>query len=250
MFDDRQNSIDVKKAWRCPDGEVRAMWDILPKVPLSVRETFKTLLRARQEMILGGLALVPDYVQSRLVKIDPYLRCRWDFSYRKIGLDTPLRPCWVIERVDTSIPAWIKIMHYHDENEDPKPLGEETLVDIELTLRRDDLQRFPTIADYIAFKREEARLKRVENDKRGNEMVSAAVDKLGMNRIQQFIRVEHAIKTGEKIDVYGADAKFMNSVWEHQKRNGPATVPGHNEAINPGMAPGRYTRMPNTDRDM
>jgi len=229
----------TQKAWLCPNGEVKSMIDIRDRVPLSVRHIFTSKISDKQQQVMSGLALTPEWVQESLFALDPYLRIRWDFFPPK---DKGFQPSFLIERVDTALRAWLPIFWHVTDDGAPKRLSLWDVYDILQTLREADMRQAESPEEYIAMKRERARLKRQENDRRGEARILAAVDSLTTRQIKQFVEVERAIKFGETIRAKGSDAAFLNMVWDRQKQFGYAPIPGSQAAFNPGMAPGKYSR--------
>lgn len=230
------------KAWRCPDGEVKTMIDIRERVPLSSRGMFSRLIDHRRELITCGVLGCEgpaNWMQEQLFAIDPYLRLRWDYTHKAPPENRTISPCFVVERVDTALRAWLPIFYHCTPEGQPLRLGIREFYEIIDRLREGDMRRFPDPDSYLEYKRDKARKVRMANDAKATDKYLTAVDSLSDKQIHAFIAVERAIKTGEGIRALGGDARFLNAVWERQKQFGYAPIPGSREAFNPHMQPGK-----------
>jgi hypothetical protein len=76
------------------------------------------------------------------------------------------------------------------------------------------------------------------NEDKANEKVLAAVDSLSSRQVKEFIDVERARHTGEKITHHGPDLKFMERLQAEQKKNPAQVSPDQGpDCGNPGMHP-------------
>lgn len=81
-----------------------------------------------------------------------------------------------------------------------------------------------------------------ENERKSTEKVLTAVDSLSSQQISNFVAVERARHTGEKIIHHGADLKFMERVAEQQKTSPAPPDDMGKYCGNPGMHPKVYKR--------
>jgi hypothetical protein len=88
---------------------------------------------------------------------------------------------------------------------------------------------------------ESARVRK-QNEDAATDKVLAAVDSLSQKQIENFLAVERARHTGEKLIHHGADLKFVEHVEELQKTTPPPPADMGNLCDNPGMNPKVYTR--------
>lgn len=81
------------------------------------------------------------------------------------------------------------------------------------------------------------------NDDRATERVMDAVDSLSARQRAEFIAVERARHTGEKIVHHGPDLKFMERLEKQEKSNPAEVSPDMGpDCGNPGMNPKLYKR--------
>jgi len=82
------------------------------------------------------------------------------------------------------------------------------------------------------------------NEEKATEKVMAAVDSLSQKQIDNFLAVEKARHTGDKIVHHGADLRFMEHLEEQQKAGQVAEVSPDmgQDCGNPGMNPKLYKR--------
>jgi len=80
------------------------------------------------------------------------------------------------------------------------------------------------------------------NEQRSTDKVLAAVDSLSSKQIGNFVAVERARHTGEKLIHHGPDLRFVEHVAEVQKTNPPIPEDQGEHCGNPGMAPNVLTR--------
>jgi len=176
-----------------------------------------------QQQLLAGVANPTAGVWTGILnrELDPLLRMRLDF---KLGfvLDRWVSDwnCWAV--VGTL--GWSRI----------RP----DLVDY---LKSRDMQRYGA-EKYLAMKRKQAAKVCEANERKSTEKVLAAVDSLSSKQVENFVRVEQARHTGEKLVHHGPDLRFVEHVAEAQKTT-PAIPDDMGQYCgNPGMNPKVYTR--------
>jgi hypothetical protein len=86
-------------------------------------------------------------------------------------------------------------------------------------------------------KDEESAKVRESNEKASTEKVLAAVDSLSAKQIENFVAVERARHTGEKLIHHGPDLKFVEHVEELQKTTPAPPEDMGKYCANPGMNP-------------
>ena len=138
--------------------------------------------------------------------------------------------------------CWVPVLFVCDtEFDPPKPLPINSYW--WWSLKKADMQAADNAKELLRQKRAAAAAaRRAEIKKENDERVRAAVDSLSTRQIKQFVEVENAIQTGEKIESHGSDERFLDHVWGNQKRGQFANVPT-GRSINPGMHPRRYKRQ-------
>lgn len=160
-------------------------------------------VRARRAEVEAGLSpSTAAHWTARLRSLDPQLRLRWDFTQG-----------WVVER---AVPEWGCWAICGVLGQRCVPLN---LIEI---LRRGDMQRYSP-KEYLAMKREAAAQVAASNEKAGNEKVLAAVDKLSEKRCKEFLEVEDAIRTGDKIVAHGATEKSLAHIMQSEARHRQAS---------------------------
>lgn len=222
------DNTEVIKAWACPDAELQTMVRILPHCPLSCRDQYRQCIQLHKEYIESGLVVVPWEYQSILQRLDPYLRLRWDMQCQ----------CYIIERIDTSLRAWVRLFRWANDDDSPRPLSVESCREIVGKLQASDMRRASTPEEYLQIKRDKAKAIRDANDVAQTERLMAVIDSMSGKQISEFISAERAIATGERIDVRGDDAKTLNMWHDMGKAGAMPSLPGQDQAVNPGMAPG------------
>jgi hypothetical protein len=80
------------------------------------------------------------------------------------------------------------------------------------------------------------------NEQKSTDKVLAAVDSLSSKQIENFVSVERARHTGEKLIHHGADLRFVEHVDKVQKTNPAIPVDQGEHCGNPGQAPHVITR--------
>lgn len=156
-------------------------------------------VRNRRAEVEAGLSpSTASHWTARLRLLDPQLRLRWDFSQG-----------WVIER---AVPEWGCWAVCGVIGHRCVPLN---LIEI---LRRGDMQRYSP-SEYLAMKRESAAKVRESNEKRSNDAVLGAVDKLTDKRCKEFLEVEQAVRSGETIVAHGATEKSLKHIMDSERKH-------------------------------
>jgi hypothetical protein len=200
----------------------------------------RVIANERREMLHSGLACVPKVYQEQIAAYEPLLRIRWDFWGGHYVVDR-----WIKENN-----AWMIVMKWIFPDETPRRLGPFSVAEMIDFLNQGDTHRFRNAKDYIEFKRVKAEKIREARDKESTEQVLEAVDRMSSKSIEQFINVERALHTGEKIIAHGSDEKFLDRVHAKTKealaKGEPLDHPA--AADNPGMNPLKYKRKYNRKR--
>lgn len=187
-------------------------------------------VRNRMEIIAAGVMQAPPWFQAELKRIDPCLRARWDcWEY-----------CWVIERYAKPLHQYLLVLRCRDDENQPVALTDALLAE----LKEGDTWRFSSPGKYLAFKREKAARQRLRNELMGQDRLRDKVDRMSRKQIREFIDVERAIRTGEKIVAHGPMEKFLEDAHENTRKAEAAgqRLDDPRMAINPGMNPLIYER--------
>lgn len=209
-----------------------AQANILPQLPLS--DTTEGMGQATAEAwLVDHLARWESgYIQGSchrsivqlLKSVDPLLTLRWDFDEQKYSID----------RYAPELGCYLTIFYWSHT------LGEGGA--IRAILLASDMQRYDTPQDYHSLKQElvDAALKR--QDKARAEAALAAVDQLTDARIRNFMAVERAMQIGEKVNVTGEDARWLNKSYDLTQR-GLIPEIDPRACVNPSMHPFKHRRM-------
>lgn len=228
---DRTSDPEVIKAWSCLDAELQTMESILPRLPMAVREDYKKCIQYHKDYIESGLTPISWEYQEILQALDPYLRLRWDMQCR----------CYIIERVDTGLRAWIRLFRWANDDGSPKNLSLSACREIVAKLQASDMRRWATPHEYLQHKRRKAQEIQRSNAAKVEDELYGVIDDMTNRQIKEFIDVERAIATGERVDVVGQDAATMN-MWHELAKAGYGPMDGLDlpddcEAINPHQSP-------------
>lgn len=205
---------------------------------LSDRAQLSQAIELRKAVIVSGLAhpVAQRWTKKLKAEVEPLLRMRFDPQlgfvidrwvaeqnwWQKIpgviGFQEP-RP-GLCERMRNQYDMWKKATP--KENEDA----------IAGRARHPIMQEKDAASDKIKQANEDA----------ATNKVLAAVDSLSKKQIENFLAVERARHTGEKIIHHGADLKFMETVEEAQKATPPPPEDMGEHCGNPGMNPKVYKR--------
>lgn len=185
------------------------------------REPIKRQLYDRKAWVEAGVLYPGAEHWSRKLRaeLDPWLRLRFDFYQG-----------WMLERFHSECWRIVGCLGFKRIQPD--------FVDF---LRSRDMQAVGA-NEYLRRKRADADKVRESNEKKSTEKVMAAVDSLSSRQISQFVAVERARHTGEKIIHHGEDLKFMEHVEEKQKTEPAPPAEMGQYCANPGMNPKLYRR--------
>lgn len=222
--------------------EIVQMQEFLDKggvLDLDDRARVNAMIEVRKAQIVAGLAnpVSLRWTLKLRLEVEPLLRMRFCpvFGY-------------VIDRWISSGPFWQQIpgtIGFHE----PKP----GLCD-RMRNQYDMWKKSTPKDDEKAIKNQARHPRLLEADKvsdqvkavnreKGDDIVRAAVDSLPIGRVQQFLDVERARHTGEKVVHHGPDLTFVERADEAGKKNRKLGKRGpRQKSINPGMRPDRYVR--------
>lgn len=186
--------------------------------------------------LTAGRVWARDYqhIERKLKEVDPNLCIRWEFNHPDSTEEHPIYGMPAIDRFVPELGYYWTICYWSHRFGEGQALRQ--------VLIEGDMQR----PDYLKNKKLAVELAKEYQAKRRIEMAGEAIEQLTLKRAQEFIAVEHALQTGEKINSYGTDAAMLNRMYENTKRMramGVPELPGENMAINPGMKPGDYFRF-------
>lgn len=238
--------VSVINNW--PDYEVKMITDLMNKFPDPAQAELDQ--QDRRQKVEAGLIRaqsLPEAVVEQLKQIDPLTRFRWDYDME----------CWAVDRAVDSYQAWFPVIVW-----DKHFFGPEGLFD---AMREGDMQRFSDPKEHLKAKREAAAKKEKENEQAHTDRMRGTLDGLSKKQIDNFMAVENALITGEKIYVRGSDADTLNRMYKATKdfdarvaqaemeldHADPSELKriaeslrskGMSNSINPGMKPGQYQR--------
>lgn len=182
-------------------------------------------IRGRVEFVRAGLEKCPVWFTRKLQRFDADLRLRWDFY----------KEHWVIERLNR-LDGYFHACGIWD-----KPLGDPLIE----SLREGDLWKM-TPGEIIKKVHDAAEKQQRANDHSITEEFGGAIDRMTNKQVQEFVDASEAMVTGEEIIPKGDDAKFMQRLYDKNlelKAKGLEVPDNSNQAMNPGMKPGRYVRQ-------
>lgn len=184
----------------------------------------RAMIMDRCQAFDSGRFHAPHWFNLRLRQIDPCLQLRWEFY----------QGCWVVDRFARNLRCWLPVVIWKDDAGRPRPL-DNTLLE---AIQEGDMWRFPSAQAYLAYKRERAAKVRAENERKGDEKLLDAIDRMSRRQIENFIEVERAFQTGETIEAHGEDYKTLERMNEAgRKARSKGIQPERATAINPGMHP-------------
>jgi hypothetical protein len=205
---------------------------------LNDRAALQQAIEQRKAELVAGLA---DPVAQRWTKklqkeVEPLLRMRFS---PKFG--------YVIDRWVESEGYWHQIPGTIGFQEPRPGLCERMKSQYDMWKRstpKDDEAAKQGKARHPILREKDAQSAKVReaNDKKATDKVLAAVDSLSQKQVEQFVAVERARHTGEKLIHHGADLRFVEHVAELEKTNPPPPEDMGEACGNPGMNPKVYTR--------
>lgn len=200
---------------------------------LNDRAAFQAMIESRKSEILAGLAdSVARYWTRKLQKeVEPLLRMRFSPRFGYV-IDR-----WIAEQgFWHQVPGAIGF-------QPPKPgLCHRMKNQYDMWKQSSPKEDQDAIANRarhpILQKKDEASQKILAaNEKASTDRVLAAVDSLSSKQIENFVAVERARHTGEKLIHHGADLKFVEHVEEVQKTTPAIPEDQGKYCGNPGMHP-------------
>jgi hypothetical protein len=215
-------TLDTIGADLAPDIVLKSLIDMLPKVKeLDIRANVKEAIALRRSVIQVGLLTAkeahPDVIRD-LEQLDPTLRLRKGYDGEEAGK-------WVVDKfVQYGSNAWVPIFAVEGD-----------LTNLVSYLKEHDMQRFSSPAEYLRHKRAKADKIKQDNKKRADDEMREAIDLLPRRSVKQFLEVERALATGEKIIPGGDDAVRLNKIYEETKKHPPIKCtplnPGHDPRV-------------------
>jgi hypothetical protein len=223
--------------------QIKVMLDFLEHggcLELSDRAAMEAAIEHRKQELLTGLAnpLAKKWTKKLRKEVEPLLRMRFcpRFGY-------------VIDR-------WVAEMGYWHQIpgtcgfEGPRPgLCERMKTQYDMWKKsspKEDQDAMAGKARHPILKEKDQQSAKViqENERKATEKVLAAVDSLSAKQIENFVTVERARHTGEKIIHHGQDLRFMEMLEEKEKTGTAAEVSPDMgpDCANPGLNPKLYKR--------
>jgi hypothetical protein len=207
---------------------------------LGDREQFQAAIELRKAEIVSGLAhpIAKRWTKKLQKEVEPLLRMRLD---PRLG--------FVIDRWVEAEGYWHKIPGAIGFEEPRSGLCERMRTDYDMWKKstpEDDKKAMRNEARHPILKQKDQVSAKVlkANEQKATEKVLAAVDSLSTKQVENFLAVEKARHTGEKIVHHGPDLRFMEHLESEQKKGNAAEVsPDMGEDCgNPGMNPKVYKR--------
>lgn len=183
------SSTPVADRWLW-DEEILALDNLLAfHPPEPERSTFVEIIHDRRQMLASELA--ERVFLTEIVKRDVHhqLRARSDFRNPRIVIEqwVPALQCWLTSGTfDLDTPSHIIVRN----------------------LRMGD-PRFETPQEALDRQRAASAKRRAQIDAESDLKIKDAIANLSSERLDQFIAVEQALKTGETITSRGDDARFL-----------------------------------------
>lgn len=204
--------------------------EIIPRLDDQAMRTFGEIYLYDQIAKLQvGRIMAKDHpqIERMMWQVDPCLRLRWEFEhpdsneYKQFGM-------WAIDRFVKELGYFWTIFYW-----DCKTLEEGTA--LRQLLWESDMQR----PGYHADKKLKHELILKAQEKKRSEIALAAIDELTDAQCKQFVDVETALATGEKIHVRGKDADQLNRMYEETKKRDAMGL----NALIPGAGTGPGAQM-------
>lgn len=221
------------------DQDTQAMFTASERLCGEERERMIRRAHERMSMIDAGLMRVENICPSFQAKISefcPELRVRYDFDKDNLVIEHfhPQTKWQIIGGGE-----WRK----HDDGSLYSP---EAMIHL---LKAGDIQQKGT-AKYLEEKRTAAVTAQKSNDHAHNQKVGKQIDKMSNRQVKQFIDVQNAIRTGEKVVPLGADAHFLDKANQQGKKEAASIGKSISKAVrndrkaamNPGQHPLIYKR--------
>jgi hypothetical protein len=180
------------------DSEARSMEILVEHLdPEQIAPLYPRIRRGIMDRIQAceaGLYHPHRQFEKQLQQIDPLLRLRWNV----------FEECYVVDRWTPAERCYTTVLTWKDEN-GPRNLDGALFQ----TLRDGDTWQYATWQDYLKAKHAKSAARRAQIKKEGNERIAAAVDGLTKARAQNFMEVEQAFKTGERVIFHGASEQSL-----------------------------------------
>lgn len=217
-----------------PTLQLKTMVDMVPKIWPADRPAHQARIYDHQHDVLAGLASVPSWVQEKLQEVEWRLRLR--FSHED--------GCFVVERLAPHDNCYTELAKWQNEDGSPRRIGPQDILDLTDLLRAGDMQRYRTPADFLRAKHTHAAEIRARNEAASTDRVLDVVDRMSSKQISEFVQVEQAIHTGERVVAHGNTERFLERAHTQTKKAEAEGIVLDNPvaAINPGMAPKVYHR--------
>jgi hypothetical protein len=183
------------------DVETETMMSLISALTFKGTETcsqVRRMIRERVQMFQCGRQQVSQWIRSELQRYDDQLDIRWDYLNQE----------FIIERYGRKSRAWIPIMEWKDNLDN-------RIFDL---LRDGDMWRFSSSEAYLEAKRARSAKIREDNRNKANERLLDAIDSLSNREAEEFMEVEQAFKTGEKVRFMGQDDKSFTRMQEGSKK--------------------------------
>ena len=163
----------------------------LDDVPMRVKAS--RLVGRMIELNEAGYREVPAWAQKKIHAFDPLLCWRFDFERNQFALD----------RFDAERKIFCTISYWTDR------LTEGDIYDAICLCRKGDMQKADSPEEYARQKEEAAEKIQKQKSDAATDKVLGAVDSFTDRQIEQFVKTEQAMHTGERIRPYGDDAKSL-----------------------------------------
>lgn len=172
------------------DSDTLATMLTIPSVDPSQRPMLVREVEARVAKIKAGVDRYPHLDRALQLAFEDNLRTRLDFDH-----DDRL----IIERYSPEATCWLKVMDWPQDHEGKQWSVEEVIA----KMYESDMRRWKTPMDYKRHKDEMAAKVRAANTVKANEKMREAFTSLGKKRLDNFVEVEKAMLTGERITAHG-----------------------------------------------
>jgi hypothetical protein len=225
-------------AW---DIEVATLSDMLEKgmwMPHEVGQ-IRRQLEERVHILQAGLGSPTQIYWTLKVQkeVDEFCRVRHDPEYG-----------WMLDRWVTELGCWHPVGYIGaggravrvevDGREKTIVEDDKVRPDLVAYLKSRDMQR----PGYVEEKMAVQEAKRLENERLANEKIGAVIDGMSDRRVKEFVEVEQAMQTGDRITLRGASRTMWNKMERGQlkyaKEHGELPpVSKADQAMNPGQHP-------------